>query len=60
MIVEGWPEKKEEMIDKYLNVNLIFDVGTNNERCVTMVKNLWGLDGRSIGNSHTNPFFDRR
>ena len=37
-IVEGQPNDKDEMIYKYLNVNLIFDVGTNNKRFGTVVK----------------------
>ena len=41
-------------------MNLIFDVGTNNECCGTMVKRSWGLDGIEIGSSHNNPFFDTR
>ena len=46
------------MINDYLNMNLIFDVGTNDECRGTMVKRSWGLDGRVIGRSQTNPFFD--
>ena len=46
------------MIDKYFNINLIFDVGTNDERRGTVVNISQRLDGRSIGHSHTNPFFD--
>ena len=38
MIVEGRPDEKEEVIDKYINMNLISDVGTNKERRGTMVK----------------------
>ena len=32
MIDEGRPEEEEEVIDKYINTNLIFDVGTSNKR----------------------------
>ena len=39
-------------------MKLIFDVGTNNERCETVVKRSQGLDGRFIGRSYTNPLFD--
>ena len=46
------------MIDKYLNMNLIFDVITNNERRGTMVKRSRGLDGRTIIHFNTNPFFE--
>ena len=48
------------MIDKYLNMNLIFDVGTNGKRRGTVVKISQRIDGRSIGRSHTNHFFDAR
>ena len=39
----------EEAIDKYLNVELIMDIGTNNECCGHVVKHSWGLDGEPIG-----------
>ena len=38
MIVKGRQNYKDEVIDKYLNVKLVFDVGTNDERRVTVVK----------------------
>ena len=60
MIVEGQTNNEDELIDKYLNMNLIFDVGTNGKRCGTVVKCSQGLDGRAIGCSHTIPFFDTR
>ena len=60
MIIEGRTNEEDEVIYKYLNVNLIFDISTNNERCGTIVKRYRGLDGREIGFSHTNPFFDTR
>ena len=60
MIVEGQPNNQEEVIDKYLNMNLIFYVITNNKRCRTVVQFSQGLDGRGIGRFHTNPFFDTR
>ena len=46
------------MIDKYLNMSLIFDVVINNEHFRTVVKQYRGLDGRTIRNYHTNTFFD--
>ena len=55
MIIEGQPSGKDEVIYKYLNMNSIFDVGTNDERRGTVVKRSWGLDGRVIGRLHTNP-----
>ena len=39
----------EEAVNKYLNVELIMDIGTNDERCGCVVKCLWGLDGEPIG-----------
>ena len=46
------------MIDNYLNMNLIFDFGNNDDFCGTVVKSSWGLAGKEIGSSHTNLFFD--
>ena len=60
MIVGGRPDDEDEVIDKYLNMNFIFDVVTNDERRETVVKHSQGLDGRLIGRSQTNPFFDTR
>ena len=60
MIVKRRPIDKEEVVDKYLKMNLIFDVGTNDERRVTVVKLSWVLDGRVIFHLHTKPFFDTR
>ena len=37
MIVECWTNNEEEVINKYLNMNIIFDVGTNDEHCGTVV-----------------------
>ena len=50
----------EEAVDKYLNVELIMDVGTNDERRGRVVKRSRGLDGEPIGRSHNNPLFDTR
>ena len=60
MIVKGQPNYEDELIYNYLNMNLIFDVGTNNARRGTMVKHSRGLDGRAIGRSLANLFFDTR
>ena len=46
MIVEGKSDDEEEVIDKYLNMSLIFDVRTNNKRCGTVGKRSWVIDGR--------------
>jgi hypothetical protein len=45
---------------KYLNVELIMDVGTNDERWGRVVKRSRGLDGEPIGTAHANPLFDTR
>ena len=58
MIVKGWNNEEDEVIDKYLNMNLIFDVGTKNGRRGTVVKRSRGIDGRAIGRPHTNHFFE--
>jgi hypothetical protein len=50
----------EEAIDKYLNIELILDVGTNNERRGHVVKRSQGPDGRPVGRAHANPLFDTR
>jgi hypothetical protein len=61
MIIEERPDDDdEEAIDKYLNAELILDVGTNNERRGRVVKRSRGLDGEAIGRAHTNPLFDTR
>ena len=46
MVVKGETNDEDEVIDKYLNMNLIFDVFTNNKHHGTVVKHSWGLDGR--------------
>ena len=47
-------------MDKYLNVELILDVGSANERRGRVAKRSWGLDGEAVGRAHANPFFDTR
>ena len=42
-------DDEEEAIDKYLNVELIMDVGTNDEHHRCIVKHSQGLDGEPIG-----------
>ena len=50
MILDKRPEDDDEdAIDKYLNCELILDVGTNNERHGCVIKCSWGLDGEPIG-----------
>ena len=60
MIVKGRSEEEEEVIDKYLNMNMIFEVVTSEKCCGTMVNRSRGLDGRDIGNLYNNSFFDTR
>ena len=61
MNIDEWPEDDDEdVIDKYLNVELIMNMGTNDERCGCVVKRSWGLDGDPIGRAHVNPLFDTR
>jgi hypothetical protein len=43
-----------------LNAELIFDVGTNNERRGRVIKRARGLDGEPLGRAHTNPLIDTR
>ena len=50
MVMEERPEHDDkEAIDKYLNVKLIMDVGTNNECHRHVIKRSWGLKGEPIG-----------
>jgi hypothetical protein len=50
MVTEERPEDDdEEAIDKYLNMELIMDVGTENERRGRVVKRSRGLEGEPIG-----------
>ncbi|KAI2494182.1 Reverse transcriptase (RNA-dependent DNA polymerase) [Fragilaria crotonensis] len=49
-----------ELLDKYLNAELIFDVGTGNERKCRVVRRAKGTSGEPIGRAHSNPFFDTR
>ena len=53
-----WPDDDKEAIDQYLNIKLIMDIGTNNERCGCVIKCAKGLDSESIGCAHANPPFD--
>jgi len=50
----------DELLDKYLNAELIFDVGTGNERKGRVVKRAKGTSGEPIGRAHSNPLFDTR
>ena len=60
-IMEERPEDDdEEAIDKYLNVELILDLGSTDERRGRVVKRSRGLDGEPIGRAHSNPLLDTR
>ncbi|KAI2501269.1 Reverse transcriptase (RNA-dependent DNA polymerase) [Fragilaria crotonensis] len=50
----------DDVIDKYLNAELIFDVGTGSERKGRVVKRAKGTSGEPIGRAHSNPLFDTR
>ena len=61
MLVDERPDDdEEEMIDKYLGMELIMDVGTNNERGARVVKRARTDDGKAIGTAHSNPILDTR
>ena len=50
MNIENRPDDDdEEAVDKYLNVELILDIGTNGERRGRVIKRSRGLDGEPIG-----------
>jgi hypothetical protein len=51
----------KEAVDKYLNVELIMNMGTNDEQHGRVVKWSRGLDSEPIGHAHANTFlFDTR
>jgi hypothetical protein len=50
----------EEAGDKHLNVKLVMNMGTNDERCGRVVKRSRGLDSKPIGRSHANSLFYTR
>ena len=59
MIIDEQPEEDDEkVINKYLNVELLMNVGTNDKRCGHVIKQSWGVDGGLISHAHTNPLFD--
>ena len=61
MHTEDRPEEDdEEAIDKYLNVELIMNLGTNDKRRGRIIKRSRGLDGEAIGRAHAIPLFDTR
>ena len=50
----------KEAVDKYLNVELILNVGSANEQCGHVAKHSRGLDGKAVGRAQANPLFDTR
>ncbi|KAI2495965.1 Reverse transcriptase (RNA-dependent DNA polymerase) [Fragilaria crotonensis] len=50
----------DKLLDKYLNAELIFDVGTGSKRKGRVVKRAKGTSGEPIGRAHSNPLFDTR
>jgi hypothetical protein len=61
MLVEERPEvDDEEAIDKYLNAELMLDMGTGNERFGRVVKRARDINGNPIGRAHSNPLLDSR
>ena len=59
MITGERPEADdEEAVDKYLNVELILDVGSSDERRGHVTKCSRVLDGEAVGRAHANPLFD--
>ncbi|KAI2509503.1 Reverse transcriptase (RNA-dependent DNA polymerase) [Fragilaria crotonensis] len=50
----------DDVIDKYLNAELIFNVGTGSSRKGRVVKHAKGTSGEPIGRAHSNPLFDTR
>ena len=53
-------DMSDEIMDKYLNTELIFDMGTGAERRGRVIKRAKGTTGQPIGRSHANPLFDTR
>jgi hypothetical protein len=50
----------DEVLDKYLNTELILDMGTGAKRQGCVIKRVKGTTGQPIGRGHTNPLFDTR
>ena len=53
-------DMSDEIMDKDLNTELIFDMGSGAERRGRVIKRAKGVTGQPIGRSHTNPLFDTR
>jgi hypothetical protein len=48
----------DHVTDKYLNAELIFDVGTGSKRKGRVVKHAKEISGKPISRAHSNPLFD--
>ena len=53
-------EEDDGLFDKYLNAELMFDVGTGEERRGRVTKRAKSASGEAIGKAHANPLFDTR
>jgi hypothetical protein len=53
-------DDNEEAVDNYLNVELIMNMGTNDERWGRVVKRSRALDSEPIVRAHANPLFNTR
>jgi hypothetical protein len=61
MNTEERPEDdNEEAAEKNINLELIMNTGTNDERRGRVIKRSQGLDDEPIGRAHANPLFDTR
>jgi Icc-related predicted phosphoesterase len=61
MLTDERPDDEdEEAVDKYLNVELIMNMGNNDERRGCVIERRQGLNGEPIGHTHANPLFDTR
>ena len=59
MLFEPRPdEDDEESVDKYLNMELILDLGNDNEWRGHVCKCARNNEGEPIGHAHSNPLFD--
>jgi hypothetical protein len=58
MNLPGIPDVDDGLVDKHLNAELIFDVGTGHERKGHVVKCGMGTSGEPNGRAHANPLFD--
>jgi hypothetical protein len=50
----------DKVLDKYLNAELIFDMGTGAERRGRVIKRAKGTTGQPVGRGHANPLFNTR